>query len=200
MDRTTDEPILVLDLGGVLADLGSPTKSIGLNMTDDEFWSLWLTSSAVAEFETGKIKYPDFCEALALEFPPQMSTAIMARLGNWRLKLFPGVEDLLHAAVRRFRTALLSNTNSLHWDQLKYSADVFAEFEELFLSFKTGLYKPDTGSFLQVAEYFQCDPSKIVFFDDSEKNVFAAASIGMRARRVKGPKELESALFELSTC
>lgn len=191
--------ILLLDLGGVLADLGSPTAAIGLEMSDSEFWSIWLASDAVAAFETGRSDYDEFRENLASEFPLHARDAIESRLPAWRLNLYPEVKDLVDAASRRFDLALLSNTNSLHWEQLYESARVFSNFAKLFLSFETGLYKPNEASFLQVLQHFKCDPSDISFFDDSEANVSAAASLGIKAKKVVGPQALEDALVKLTT-
>ena len=199
MRPNTSASILLLDLGGVLADLGSPTAAIGLEMSDDEFWSIWLASDAVAAFETGRSDYDEFRKKLASEFPSHARGAIESRLPAWRLNLYPEVEDLVDVASRRFDLALLSNTNSLHWGQLDDSARVFSKFAKLFLSFETGLYKPDEASFLQVSEHFNCDPSDISFFDDSEANVSAAASLGINAKKVAGPQALEDALVNLST-
>jgi hypothetical protein len=41
----SSEPrILLFDLGGVLADLGDPVTTIGLDLEPDEFWAIWLGS------------------------------------------------------------------------------------------------------------------------------------------------------------
>ena len=50
-----DQRILLLDLGGVLADLGDPVAAMGLNMTLPEFWKTWTSSPVVRALETGQI-------------------------------------------------------------------------------------------------------------------------------------------------
>jgi len=190
------KPVLVLDLGGVLADLGSPSAAMGLEISDDEFWSLWAGSTAVAGFETGKLDYDEFIDGLVEEFPPA-AKAVGDRLGDWTLTLYPGIERLLVETAERFRLALLSNTNPLHWSQLEAAHPLFARFERLFLSYETGLHKPDPEAFLQVIRYFECDPSDLAYFDDSETHVAAAGRLGVAARRVAGPTELESAIKAL---
>jgi HAD superfamily hydrolase (TIGR01509 family) len=191
------KPVLVLDLGGVLADLGSPAAEMGLEISDDEFWSLWLRSNAVAEFETGKLDYDEFIRRLIGEFPPE-ARAVGDRLRNWTLVLYPGVARLLTTAARHFRLAMLSNTNPLHWSQLESAHALFATFEKLFLSYETGLYKPDPESFRQVIDYFDSGPSEIHYFDDSPMNIEVAGKLGIAARRVVGPRDLEAAINALS--
>lgn len=191
------KPILVLDLGGVLADLGSPATAMRLGISDAEFWPLWLHSPAVAGFETGKLGYDKFLARLADEFPPEAGT-IGDRLQDWRLRLYPGIEELLLSTIERYRVALLSNTNTLHWSQLEPSHDLFARFDKLFLSFEIGVLKPNPEAFLEVLRYFECKASAINFLDDSEPNVRAAQDLGIQARKVAGPDQLRRALAELS--
>lgn len=192
------KPILVLDLGGVLADLGSPTKAMSLAISDEEFWPLWIHSSAVRSYESGRSGYDEFIRELVDEFPPQ-AKQIGLRLRDWELELFPGIDELLRAAAGQFRLALLSNTNDLHWSQLAASHHVFADFEKVFLSFETGLVKPEPEAFLTVVRHFDCDASEINYFDDSITNIEAAAALGLSARRVVGPEELRASIEALSS-
>ena len=197
MRATPDrKPILVLDLGGVLADLGSPTTDMSLSMSDEEFLSLWVNAGAVIDFETGKLGYEEFVERLAGDLPVH-AKVVAHRLPNWKLELFPQTERLLAAAAGRFRLALLSNTNVLHWSQLEPVHELFSTFERLFLSFETGLHKPDPESFLQVIRHFDCSPSAINYFDDSPTHIDAARRVGIAARRVVGPEDLEAAIESL---
>ena len=190
------KPILVLDLGGVLADLGSPTEAMTLALNDDEFWSLWLNSDAVRGYESGRIGYTEFIRQLVDEFPPQ-AKQVGLRLRDWQLDLFPGVDEILKSAADRFRLGLLSNTNDLHWSQLASSHHVFEDFEKVFLSYETGLIKPDPEAFLTVVRYFDCEPSEVHYFDDSETNVEAARALGLAARQVIGADELQTSIAAL---
>jgi len=45
--------IVLLDLGGVLADLGDPVRSMGLEMGAERFWEIWLSSPSVRAYESG---------------------------------------------------------------------------------------------------------------------------------------------------
>lgn len=181
--------VLLFDLGGVLADLGEPAKAIGLDLTEEGFWQIWLNSANVHAFERGELAAHDFFSAIAGEFGQADVDDFQNRLHAWRLPLFPGVEEMIRSIPDDRRLALLSNTNAMHWDQVVKATDVFTIFDHLFLSFETGHYKPDAKSYEQVVRHFDCDPGDVLFLDDSPRNVTAARELGFDAHRVCGIRE-----------
>ena len=188
------KPVLLLDLGGVLADLGDPVRALRLEMTLSEFWKAWTSSASVRAFETGQMTEAEFLVRIAVELGYAGTTPFMRQFHAWRLRLFPGVEDLLRDAALRYRVALLSNTNTIHWGQVNPGNKLSAKFAQTFLSFETGHFKPSPAAFEQVIAYFDCPPAEIVFLDDSEPNVAAASALGIDARRVVGVTELRRQL------
>jgi hypothetical protein len=56
-DMNNRTRIVLFDLGGVLADLGEPTKTIGLDLSDEQFWQIWLNSPHVNAFERGELAF-----------------------------------------------------------------------------------------------------------------------------------------------
>ena len=177
------KPVLLLDLGGVLADLGDPVHSMRLNMTDEEFWHIWLNSETVRAFETGNLTQTEFENAMGSELGVADNFAV--RFAAWQLTLFPGVAEFLRNKLHTHRLALLSNTNPLHWRQVTKKTDIFNFFEKLFLSYENGQYKPDVGAFLQVQDYFGV-ASQISFYDDSPVNIATAQELGFDAHLVTG--------------
>jgi HAD superfamily hydrolase (TIGR01509 family) len=180
--------VLLFDLGGVLADLGTPTSDMGLDMTEEAFWATWLNSENVHAFEMGKLDAPEFCRRIAGELGQEDTDTFEERLRAWRLTLFPGVADLIRSIPQTIPIALLSNTNEIHWDPLA-TAGVFTRFDQLFLSYETGHYKPMQSAFEQVTARFGCDPDDVLFLDDSPRNVAAAIETGFDAHRVYGVTE-----------
>lgn len=93
------------------------------------------------------------------------------------------------------RTAILSNTNKIHWD--KALADYFTAdglrmedyFDEVYLSFVMGKVKPDDDIYQEVKRKEGERVKKIIFIDDSEKNCRAAERNGIQAfHDAKGDK------------
>jgi HAD superfamily hydrolase (TIGR01509 family) len=189
-------PVLLLDLGGVLADLGDPVAAMGLDLTLPEFWATWTSSPIVRALETGQMNEEAFLREIPAVLGCSGEEAFGPRFHAWQLKLFPGVEDLVRKAAQRYRVALLSNTNEIHWRQVTTASRVFESFERVFLSYETGHYKPEPAAFRNVTELFDCAPGDVLFVDDSGPNVAAARKLGIDAHRVAGAAELRDLLGE----
>ena len=183
------KPVLLLDLGGVLADLGDPVTAMGLDMTTPEFWNTWVDAPAVRGFETGQLQEGQFFTEVAEQLGMSRELA-EERFHAWQLRLFPGLESFVEQAARRFELALLSNTNPIHWQQVTASTPVFSTFAKLFLSYETGRFKPDPDAFEQVIDEFGAAPADIVFYDDTSRNVVAARKLGIDAHCVSGLDEV----------
>lgn len=190
------DTILLFDLGGVLVDLGDPAGEMSLNMSNEQFWELWLSSPLVQQFETGQLDAHEFVAAFSGHVGVEDAVDFAARIRRWRLPMFDEIEGFLTALTRRTDIALLSNTNEIHWAQVQSQSDVFASFQKLFLSFETGYAKPDPAAFLDVVEYFGCAPQQIVFLDDNAGNVAAAQAAGLRSKQTKGPAQVKAAVDE----
>ena len=179
--------LIVFDLGGVLASLGRPAEQMGLDRSDQEFWSAWLNSETVTAFETGAIEEAEFVG----RFPAELGLAdsgaeFRRRLMRWRLQLFPGVNEVLSRLGKTHSVALLSNTNSIHWKMVNPDGQFRRLFDAVFLSFEIGHAKPQRGIFDYLLNAVPNDPGEIIFLDDTEINVAAAARLGIPSQRVTG--------------
>lgn len=177
---------MLFDLGGVLADLGDPVAAMGLDMSSEEFWTIWLASSQVHAFEIGALAAKEFFPGMADEFGLADREGFENRFATWRLGLFAGAEAFLQSVTQYYDLALLSNTNEVHWKQIATSTQVFSGFAQTFLSFETGHYKPSTESYDQVIAHFDCSPQDVVFIDDSPRNVLAARQMRFNAHQARG--------------
>lgn len=54
-------------------------------------------------------------------------------------------------------------------------------FEKVYYSWQTGFVKPDVRAFKQIFDDFKLQPSDCIYFDDSEKNVQLAKSLGIES-------------------
>lgn len=185
------QKIILFDLGGVLVDLADPVSSIGLSMSSDEFWTLWLSSPLVQQFETGRITAAEFVAQFGAVLGFQDAEEFDQALRSWHLPMFAGAEKALQELTGSRTIALLSNTNEIHWQQVESQTDVFADFSKVFLSYKTGIAKPHPSAFHDVVAHFDCEPGDIIFFDDNIGNVDTAIAEGLCAVRVQGWSELE---------
>lgn len=173
---------VVFDLGGVLLELNNPIKTFGLSMSEPEFHERWLQSPSVREFERGAASSERFARSIVAELALRMQwQEFLERFDAWPRCLFADSLQLLDGIPSAIRRGLLSNTNAVHWGRHDISGRLAGRFDREFLSFETGLLKPDRESFLQVADGFDCLPQQILFFDDNPRNVSAAADAGLRS-------------------
>lgn len=200
-DRAASEPspsepaappvkAVVFDLGGVLLRLRDPIENFELALTEPEFLAVWLKSRSVREFERGAVDAETFAQSVVRELGLPMDwRRFLDRFHAWPQTLFPETLAILGAIPSGICRVLLSNTNAAHWGRREISGALTGLFDLEFLSFRTGLLKPDRGAFDQVREACACDAGEILFFDDNPGNVTAALASGWRAFISRGPAE-----------
>ncbi|MFZ5953131.1 MAG: HAD family hydrolase [Candidatus Rifleibacteriota bacterium] len=194
MKQTDSDLIVLSDLGGVLIDLNwesSARKLFGKSLQRHELLSHWLSLQSVKEFEAGQCDFGEFHRAFCQE------------TGSWLpLKDFekeflsiigpvkPDCIAIMEELKRHYRLAMLSNTNHRHIDLLRNQTSLLECFDELFLSYRMHLIKPDPMIFRKVCEQLNTVPEKVFFFDDSLTNVTAAQNEGLHAWQVNSPGEI----------
>jgi putative hydrolase of the HAD superfamily len=142
-------------------------------------------------FQTGRIGPQEFFEGVAAHTAGCYTAEEVARVHDaWLCEEYPGVADLIDRLGGRVRTALLSNTNPIHYARgtgVNGSAPEFPTVSRLharYASHLLGLAKPDEAIYHRVAELERIEPSRILFFDDTPDNVAAARRCGWRAEQV----------------
>lgn len=181
---------VVFDLGGVLLELRDPIANFGLEMAEAEFLQRWLLSPSVRQFECGAIGSEAFARSIVPELALSMAwEEFLRRFDAWPERLFPDTLPLLDAIPSGTWCGLLSNTNAIHWGRDDISGILAGRFDREFLSYRTGLLKPDPASFAQVSSGFGCAPGEVLYFDDNPLNVEAAAANGMQAHLARRPAD-----------
>ena len=191
--------ILLFDIGGVVVELAGASKLVELIGEDVETLNTKpRASKAVYEFETGKSTALEFADTLIAEFNFDISTEqFLEDFKCFTKKPFRGALEFLKALSENFYIASFSNISDLQWDRLCKEYKVEKDFQKNFLSFKTGLMKPNKEAYLHVINELGCRPERILFFDDSQRNVDMGLEVGMKAYKVKGINELKLKLEEL---
>jgi len=98
----------------------------------------------------------------------------------------------------RTQVGCLSNTNSIHWDELLRSYSFMNLFDRRFASQLLGCEKPDKIIYEKVEGLLRVKPQSILFFDDREENVVSAHRVGWNARHYTGHPSLLLGLQEFS--
>ena len=186
--KASSKPLILFDLGDVLADLGDPPGELGLTIDEKAFWDLWLSSTTVRAFENGAIDEAEFlrrfCADLGLEDSPEQ---FRQRFLQWHLVIYPGVAEAISALRSDYDTALLSNTNPIHWNMVRDQDGFEQLFDHIFLSYEIGKSKPERMVFEHILDRVDQGPADIRFLDDSGENVAAARKLGINATQAFGP-------------
>jgi FMN phosphatase YigB (HAD superfamily) len=193
--------VVLFDVGGVLVEFSGPAtllRWLGGRLSPAELWPMWLRSTVVREFESGRVGPDEFADRLIADLAlPVDRERLLAEFSRWPTTLLAGAADLVGRIPPTYLRATLSNTNVLHWPRLTGELGLGALFEHHFPSHLTGHLKPDPAAFAHVARTLGCAPSAIAFLDDQPLNVQAALAAGLHGVQVSGVQDAEAALVAL---
>lgn len=182
--------VILFDVGGVLIELTGVSTLLGWlgnHLKPKELWRMWLSSSVVRAFETGKVGLDTFADQLIVNLGlPVGRQEFLAAFTAWPRGVFPGAVDLVRRISPSYVRATFS-TNVLHWPRLMEGMELGHLFEYHFASHLIGKLKPDREVFEHVVAALGCEPSTILFLDDQPLNVEAAQTVGPRGVCARGP-------------
>jgi glucose-1-phosphatase len=147
------------------------------------------------DFEAGRISQADFLSRARTLCQLRCDEAFMARAFADIFHSNPEVCGLIPALKGRYRLLLGSNTNELHAAQfLKQFEDVLGHFDDLVLSCRINVRKPNAGFFRHCHELAGCPAAECLFIDDMPANVAGAQAFGLRALVYKPEGDLAQRL------
>lgn len=109
----------------------------------------------------------------------------------WLIEDFKGGEELITELneLPKVATALLSNTNGLHWARREKDFTTASKIEHQWASHLFGLAKPDEKIYSAFERRVSATGGQILFFDDLEENISAARALGWSAELVDPTKD-----------
>ncbi len=192
--------LLVFDMGHVFVDFTWADVCKGFyeraGMTAEQFKEVLAFVGSLG-YEDGRVMTEGFVKALNEKLSLSMTTAEFDELWNFGFHENVEMAALLEELGKRYPLYLLSNTNESHYDFLSGTFKVHRHFQELILSHKVGFTKPDPRIYQEVLTRSGLAANEIVFVDDLERNVAAAAALGINSIRFIGIDDLKEKLREL---
>ena len=195
MDSPIDQQkisTILFDIGGVLVHLrGLPFKREWLagNSREQDVLPLWHHSTAVHDFESGRIAKEEFAARFIAENNLQVSQdEFLDHLFYWPYELFSGVPAMLARLGKRFRLAALSNSNELHWPRLMQDLRLGEMIPDAISSHQINIMKPDRQAFIRVIDQLGLEPAETLFLDDLQASIEAARATGLQAVKVVGTR------------
>lgn len=144
--------------------------------------------AAMCAHEVGEIDLNAFARTAAPHLGISTGDFIVMHSAYTR-GLYPGAVQLLdELRAAGVTTACLSNTNENHWRVMSDPAErSFMPFEKLthrFASHLVRMRKPEQRIYAHVEQATGVEPGRILFFDDVEENVAAAARRDWHAHQI----------------
>jgi 2-haloacid dehalogenase len=134
------------------------------------------------------LQHPEYGEQLA-QWGPRYTEMIGGPID--------GMVELLGELRGRVRLYLLSNAPAEPIDQLVADWPFLEWFDGLVISGREQLLKPDPRLFQVLLDRFALEADRTVFVDDVERNVAAAAGLGIHAIRFESADQVREALADL---
>ena len=207
---TTD---IIFDLGGVLLDLnmqgiGEACRRLGINpelffvRTDDKNTSTVCqgisASKTITDYQVGEMTSEEFLELILSHCAKGITKDDIIEVWNACIGPMPKerLDMILELRRNGFHTHLLSNTNDLHWEEIKrrylseegYTcADLF---DNVFVSHEMHLAKPDPEIYHSAVRQIGRPAAQCLFIDDTLINVEAAKHEGLQGAWLDLRKEL----------
>lgn len=195
---------IIFDLGDVIINIDVPLAARSFAELSDrpleEVQELIHQNEVFKKFETGQLSAADFRDYIReLLQQPEWSDEVIDRAWNSLLLDIPSqrIEKIQELAKKGYRLFLLSNTSSIHIQEvnkilhqttgIKQLDDLF---EKLFLSYDMGIMKPHPDIYHGVLAQAGLLAHESLFLDDNADNIRAAAEVGIHTIHVQKPTSI----------
>lgn len=187
---------VIFDLGGVILNIDfkkteEAFKLLGLDNFSDHISQHHITDF-FEKYETGLLSDAEFIAGVKrLVDKPVSEEQIIAAWNALLLDFPPARIALLKRLKSKYRTFLLSNTNSIHHQE--YRARLFRDqgvyledlFEKVYYSHAVNLRKPGAEIFELVLNDNNLKAEETLFIDDTASNFPEAERLGIKVHHLK---------------
>jgi len=192
---------IIFDLGNVLVDFDHNLAARRIaEFTDkgpEEIFNLFFDSELTGLFEEGRIS--------PLDFFSKIKDTLVLKVGYdsflpiWNEVFFLSEKNrqvylLAQALKKKYRLALLSNVNILHFDYLKKEFTVFDVFHHLIASYEIGYRKPHPLIYRQALGTLEAEAGNVFYTDDRPELIEGARALGIRGFVFRGIEQLKQDL------
>ena len=190
---------VIFDIGRVLirVDVGRAMKDLaaGLSFTPEELWAAIQNDPSWKDWQEGRMSARDFHLRLTKRLGSQLPFERFTEV--WNLALDPQpLQDvsLFEGLSKRYRLALLSNTDPIHVAYMEPHYDFFRFFPKRIYSCVLGASKPSPLIYREALRACGVAAADAVYVDDVSAYVEAATALGMRGIAYLSPQQLTSDL------
>jgi FMN phosphatase YigB (HAD superfamily) len=203
-------PNLLFDFGGVIIDIDYHRTQEAMRRLSRAGSTIAFTQAQQAElfdrFETGHLSAAEFRDGLRSGYDLDASDDALDAAWHAMLLDVPAQRLALIGELRRqgHQTALLSNTNTLHINEINqrlatqygFRHGIADVLDRVFYSQEVGLRKPGEDIFHHALREMGWQAADTLFIEDSPQHVATARRLGLRVLHLAPPLTLTTALPE----
>lgn len=179
----------VFDLGGVLSVPMVSKKlyeQIKWKVSYEEFLDKFNNSEESIKVHKGEISTKEFFEYLKRYMDDNITLEEFKNKYVNNNKFFNDTIEIIKKLKNLgYKVYLLSNLKEIDYEKFIKHFDV-SIFDEMFLSFKLDMIKPNDDIYKYVINKLNTKPENIYFFDDNKDNIDGAIRNGINAYQVTG--------------
>lgn len=193
---------IIFDIGRVLirVDVSRANNSLseGLSLAPEEIWSALQKDPRWVDWQEGRISPRDWHQHLAKRLNNKLSFEQFVQAWNSALDPDPIQENaFLEMLSKKYRLAVLSNTDPLHVAHIERTYDFLRHFGPRIYSCRIGASKPNPLIYKEALLACKVRAEQAVYIDDVASYAQAAERLGIRAIVFESPSQLRSQLRAL---
>ena len=175
--------LVIFDIGKVILDFDhmiTCNKLAKYSKKDAHYiYDFIFNSRMLDEYERGEISSMEMFCAISGELSLDISFEKFKEIWSNIFTLKEGMEQLIYWVKTLTKIAVLSNTDEMHFEDIKDKVGVIKDFDWLFLSHEAGHRKPEKEIFEYAINKTGISPDNIIFIDDIGEFVEAAGKLGI---------------------
>jgi len=186
---------VIFDIGRVLIRIDVPRAmkgmACGLSLSPEELWSAIEKDPRWKDWQEGRISARDWHWHMKQRFGG--SATFEQFTETWNLVLHPEPihgKELFEKLAKKYRLALLSNTDPIHVAHMESHYDFFSYFPARVYSCSVGATKPNPLIYREALRACRVRAEEAVYVDDIAAYVEAAQRLGMSGIQFQSPEQL----------
>jgi glucose-1-phosphatase len=193
---------IIFDIGRVLVrvNVGRAMTGLadGVSLSPQEVWSALEKDPRWKDWQEGRMSPRDWHLHVSRRLESKLTFEQFVEVWNRALDPTPIHEDAFLAKLsKKYRLALLSNTDPLHVAHLEKTYGFFDLFPARIYSCSAGASKPNPIIYKEALQACKVRAHEAVYVDDVPAYAQAAAQLGMHGIVFRSPEQLHSDLSAL---
>ena len=193
---------IIFDIGRVLIRVNVARAMTGLadglSLSPEEVWSALEKDPRWRDWQEGRMSPQDWHLHVSRRLGSKLSFEHFVEVWNRALDPTPIHEEVfLEKLGKKYRLAVLSNTDPLHVAHMEKSYGFFGLFPVRTYSCRVGASKPNPVIYKEALRASKVRAQEAVYVDDVPAYAQAATQLGMQGIVFRSPEQLQSDLRKL---